>query len=346
MKRKAAADDISKDNLLRKIHFIMERVIVFDGIDEVLEHVVKTAVSLARAEAATLRVFNIVTGKLEIKSGFGLSKRFLTQPPLNLGEGIVGKVVLHGKPFMTTNVSKERHCVYKELAELEGIKALLSVPLKTSSKTIGCITVYRKTDEAYADTDLLLLNIFAAQAVEAVEKTKLLEDLKNQATFDQLTNVYNKTSLIRRLEEEIKRASRHNHPLSILFVDIDDFKEFNDTHGHLLGDKLLADFVSLQKALLRKNDIIGRYGGEEFIIATPENDKKKTLALANKLLDAVNHHGFLGKKKDAVGISFSAGISSFPEDGKTALEIINKADQALYRAKREGKNRIKVWEKG
>lgn len=336
--------DVSKNDLLRKIHFIMERVIVFDGIDEVLEHIVKSAVSLARAEAATLRVFNVATGKLEIKAGFGLSNRFLNQPPLRLGEGIVGRVVLNGESFKTTDVSVEASCVYKELAELEGIKALLSVPLKTSSKTIGCLTAYRKTDEAYTDTDLLLLNIFAAQSVEAVEKTKLLEDLKNQASFDQLTNIYNKLFLIKRLEEEIKRASRHNLILSVIFIDIDDFKGFNDTHGHLLGDKLLADFVSLLKTLLRKNDIIGRYGGEEFIIATPETDKRKALTLTNKLLNAVNHFKFLGRKGNVTGISFSAGIASFPEDGKTVLEILNRADQAMYMAKRGRKNKAKIWE--
>ncbi len=329
--------------LLDNIYYIMERVIVFEGIDEVLQHIIKTAVSLTRGDASTLRLFNIKTGKLEIKTGWGLSNGFLKQPPLSLGEGIVGRVVLSGEPFMTTDVTKVSHCVYKELAQMEEIKAVLSVPLKTKETTIGCITVYRKKEEAFTETEMLLLNIFASQAVEAIEKTHLMEDLRRQATFDYLTNIYNKGAVMRRLREEIARASRQNLILSVLFIDIDDFKRFNDTHGHLMGDKLLADFADILKRLSRKSDIVGRYGGEEFIIITPGNDKKGGMSLAVKLQNTVSHHRFLGKEGDVTELFFSAGISSFPEDGKTPEELIEKADKAMYMAKQEGKRKINVW---
>ena len=336
---------LSNDNnlLLSKIYYVMERVIVFEGIDDVLQHIIKTAVSLTRADASTIRLFNIKTGKLEIKTGWGLSNGFLKQPPLSLGEGIVGRVVLSGEPFMTTDVTKVNHCIYKELARMEGIKAILSVPLKTRETTIGCITVYRKREGAFTDTEILLLNILAAQSVEAIEKTHLIEDLQRQATFDYLTNTYNKGTIMKRFREEIARASRQNLTFSVVFIDIDDFKGFNDTHGHLMGDKLLADFADILKRLLRKSDIIGRYGGEEFIIITPGNDKKGGMFLAEKLQEAVGHHRFMGREGNVKGVSFSAGISSFQEDGNTPEELIEKADKAMYMAKKEGKKKINVW---
>jgi two-component system, cell cycle response regulator len=331
------------DPLLGKIYYVMERVIGFEGIDEVLQHIVKTAVSLTMADASTVRLFNIKTGMLEIKKGYGLSRSFLEQPPLSLGTGIIGRVVLSGEPFFTADVTKVTQCVYKDLALMEGIKAILSVPLKTKETIIGCITVYRKSCGEFKDTELLLLNTLAAQSVAAIGETHIMEDIQRRATFDYLTNTYNKGTIMRRFKEEIARASRQNFIFSVVFLDIDDFKRFNDTHGHLMGDKLLSDFSDILKRLLRNSDILGRYGGEEFIIIAPGNDKNGGIALAERLQEAVVHHGFLGKEGDVTGISFSAGISTFQEDGKTPEELIEKADKAMYTAKKAGKKRISVW---
>lgn len=331
------------EELLNKIHFIMERIVVFDGINEVLEHIVKNAVSLTRAEAGTLRIFDIETGKIVIKASFGLSKGFLSQAPLKIGEGIVGRVVKDGEPFISPNIHDVKHCVHKELARKEGINSILSMPLKTSHKTIGCITVYRKTKDRFTDAEFLLLNIFATQSTEAIEKLRLLEDLKRQASFDSLLNIYNRNFLLTRLEEELMRASRHELVFCAIFLDIDDFKMFNDAHGHLLGDKLLVDLTKIIKRKLRKNDIIGRYGGEELIIIAPETDKKGGKALVEKILKLVTNHKFASSYGNIKGISFSAGISSFPEDGKTSKELIEKADKAMYKAKKEGKNKVRIY---
>ncbi len=334
--------DYGENSLLNKIHFIMERIVVFDGIDDVLDHIVKNAVSLTRAESATLRIFNVKTGNLHIKASYGLSSGYLNQAPLKLGVGLLGKVVLEGKAYMTNDVSEERNCVYKELAKSEGINSIISVPLKTMSSTIGCLTVYRTTGDKFIDSELLILNILAAQSTEAIEKTKLLEDLKKQASFDLLTEIYNRNYIMKRLEEETQRSSRHKLLFSIIFLDIDDFKNFNDTHGHLYGDKLLVDMVNIIKKNLRKNDIVGRYGGEEFIILAPETDKKGGLALTQKILNSVNEYSFTGKETNVDNVSFSAGVASFPGDGKTVEELISKSDGAMYSAKEKGKNRVEL----
>ncbi|HHL40310.1 MAG TPA: GGDEF domain-containing protein [Deltaproteobacteria bacterium] len=339
-----ARADEREDSLLNKIHFIMERVVVFDGIEDVLDYIVKTAVSLVRAEAATIRVFNIEKGTLEIKAGYGLSNGFLNQPDVRFGEGVVGGVVKSGKTFMTTDIRRCKECVNIELAKLEGIRAVLSVPLKSRDASIGCITVYRKSTEPFSDSDILLLNIFATQSVEAVEKTKLIHDLKRQATIDHLTGIYNRGVILRRLTEEIRRASRHGRLLSVIFIDLDYFKEFNDRNGHLLGDKLLVDFSALLGRHLRKNDILGRYGGEEFLLVTPEIGKDGALKLSEKLLAIVNSHEFLAGDGPAADVGFSAGIASYPEDGEDAETLVSKADKAMYRAKEEGRNRVVVWE--
>lgn len=330
------------EDILDRIFFITERIVVFDGLEDVFEHIVKTAVSLTYAEAATIRVFNINTGRLEIIKGYGLSSGFLSQPAIRIGEGITGRVVLEGKPFLTEDVTKETQCVHKELAKLEGIKAVMSVPLKIRGNGIGCITVYRKTKESFTEHDLLLLSIFAAQASEVLEKTRLVEELRSQATLDSLTGVYNKGALLKELDLEMKLALRHVFETSIIFIDLDNFKDFNDTHGHLLGDKLLCDFVQILKHHCRRTDIMGRFGGEEFIVIAPHTDKNKALKFAEKLRLAASKHKFEGRTGDT-HITFSAGVASFPADAIDVAELIKKADEAMYCSKKAGKNRVTAW---
>lgn len=334
-------EDIDQD-ILKRIFLITERVIVLEGLDDVFEHIVKTSVILTKAEAATIRTFDFTTGKLVIAKGYGLSAGFLSQPPIKLGEGITGHVVLEGKPFSTEDVTKVPHCIHKELAKLEGIKAVLSVPLKTSRNTIGCITVYRKQAIPFSDHELLLLSIFASEATEAVEKTRLLEELRKQATFDPVTGAYNKHAILRELDVKIESVKRHGDSASIIFIDIDDFKQFNDTHGHLLGDKLLADFARLVKKHCRRGDIVGRFGGEEFLLVAPRADKDGALKLADKIRGIVSRHEFVGRE-GPVHVTFSAGISSIPQDGLDATDLLKKADEAMYRSKRSGKNCVTVW---
>ncbi|MCL0034187.1 diguanylate cyclase [Thermodesulfovibrionales bacterium] len=253
-----------------------------------------------------------------------------------------GKVVLDGKPFLTSNVLEVGHCVHKELAMLEGIRAVMSIPLKTKKSAFGCITVYKKTPDPFTEHDILVSSIFASQIAEVIEKMYFIEELKIQATFDSLTGVYNKNALIKELNSEIKLTLRHGHETSIIFIDIDNFKAFNDTHGHLLGDKLLADFAGLLRQHCRKTDMIGRFGGEEFVAVALHTDKAGALSLADKMREAVSSHKFTGKDEH-VCITFSAGISSVPEDGTEATEVLEKADDAMYQSKRNGKNCVTIF---
>ena len=333
----------TKENLLNKIHLISERLIVFDGLDDIFTHIVKTAVDLTMAEAATIRVFNLNTGKLDIVKGFGLSNGFLSQPSISIGEGIIGRVVLEGTLYMSADVMHDPHCINKEFASIEGIRSMMSIPLKTKERPVGCITVYRKKSKPFSDNEMLILSIFALQSAEAIEKTNMINELKNLATCDQLTGAHNKSMINRVIEEKLALALRYSLELSVIFLDIDNFKQFNDNHGHLLGDKLLIDFVKILKNTCRKYDSIGRFGGEEFIIVTPHTVKKKAFNLANRLRNVIAKNHFVGKEDSKVGIGFSAGIATFPEDGDAAVELLKKADDAMYQSKRSGKNRVTAW---
>jgi len=334
----------SKNEALDRIFMISERMIVFDGLDDVFEHIVKTAVALTQAEAATIRVFDIETGTLNIVKGYGVTEGFLSQPPIRVGEGITGTVVQTRKSFSSTNVADDPVCKHNELARLEGIRSIISVPMNTKNSSIGCITVYRKSQDTFTDHELMLLSIFSTEAVQAVEKSQLLKELKAQATQDHLTGLWNKKEFTNKLALEIERNKRHNQSLAVMFIDLDEFKSFNDTHGHLMGDKLLHDFTKILQQHCRKIDIIGRFGGDEFVIIAPQTNRDGASKLAMKLCHATANHNFLNSKVGTyTNINCSIGVT-IQSSKSTVNSLLEEADKALYESKKNGRNQVTLFE--
>lgn len=343
---RAREPEIANSHLVDRIFMISERLMIFDGLDDVFAHIVTTAATLTNADAATIRVFDVTSGTLNIAKGYGVTDGFLSQPPVSVGEGITGRVVQTGMPFTSANIQAEANVKNPEFARLENIRSLLCVPMNTRATTIGCLTVYRKTPHPFGDADLLLLSIFASQMVEAVEKSRLINELKQQASHDALTGFLNKRSVLDTLNMETARAVRHGQPLAVLFIDLDNFKPFNDQHGHLLGDKMLHDFSRVLRDHCRRIDVIGRFGGDEFIIVAPQTDPKGAFALAEKIQLAVASFPFLSSIADhPVHTTCSIGIASLPQDTKRADDLLNNADQALYASKRRGKGCTSAWTK-
>jgi two-component system cell cycle response regulator len=161
------------------------------------------------------------------------------------------------------------------------------------------------------------------------------------AITDKLTGLYNRAYFEHFLNLEIKRAARQNTPVSLLMVDVDDFKEYNDTYGHLVGDEILKALGRSIKDNIREIDMAARYGGEEFAIVSPNTDKVGAIVFGERIRKRLFDYSFLpdiiqsGKK-----LSVSIGISVFPLEADSGDELIRKADIQLYRAKREGKNRV------
>jgi diguanylate cyclase (GGDEF)-like protein len=335
---------IENKQLLNRIFMIAERMIVFDGLDDVFEHIVRTAVSLTNADAATIRVFDIETGSLNIVKGYGVTEGFLSQHPIRYGEGITGSVVQNGEPYSTADIRHEPQVKNSDVAELEGIRSVLCVPMNNRDSTIGCVTVYRKRNQPFGDHDLLLLSIFASEAVEAIEKARLINELQRQATYDPLTGLLNKRALQEKLQQEMSRSQRHGHKMALMFIDLDGFKHFNDHHGHLMGDKLLHDFTGILKSHCRKIDLIGRFGGDEFVIIAPQTDADGALTVANKILRALTDHTFQGKEAGTpYHTSCSIGLAVTPDHGSNCESLLEKADEALYTSKKQGKGCVTLW---
>lgn len=172
-----------------------------------------------------------------------------------------------------------------------------------------------------------------------IELERLNKQLTEIAVRDGLTGLYNHRYFQEILVKEASRASRHSRDLSLLFLDVDDFKKYNDTYGHQVGDTLLKQLSQIITSAMREGDIVARYGGEEFVVILPETDLMYALRAAEKLRKSVEAYPFRGKESQPHGkVTISLGVASWVEGSTTASSLIQQADKALYRAKNEGKN--------
>lgn len=232
-----------------------------------------------------------------------------------------------------------------EMIRLERKNELLLMELKFSNDTL------KKTlNELHRHKELLQQNL-DERTQELMRANRELEEanriLQAQAMRDGLTGLYNHATLVARLEEELARAKRYKSQLSVIFCDIDHFKQYNDRLGHAVGDAVLravANFLvsgSPSVSPSRKSDIVGRYGGEEFVLILPETDKGGAMVRAQRLCDGVRSLDVPGTAEQPLGfLSISMGVASYPTDAETVNELLKTADDALYRAKFEGRNRV------
>lgn len=186
----------------------------------------------------------------------------------------------------------------------------------------------------------LTVNLSLQTAVDVMR----INHLEQENIVDPLTGVYNRRFMERRLNEEITRALRYELPLSVLLIDIDHFKLINDSHGHQTGDQVLASFTSLIKSQLRETDFLARYGGEEFMVFTTLTPRQSVINLAERLRARVESHSFKlpGPQGGTLEIRLtcSIGLANLDDRLHSFEKLIHSADENLYRAKREGRNRI------
>ena len=158
---------------------------------------------------------------------------------------------------------------------------------------------------------------------------------------DGLTGLFNHRYFRDSLERELARVQRHPRPFSILFIDVDHFKQYNDTHGHLAGDHALRELARILEKHNRVSSICARYGGEEFVVLVPEVDGKGARVLAERIRQDVEQYPFPGRETQPLGaVTISLGVSSYPEDATDGESLIARADEALYQAKQKGRNTI------
>lgn len=259
-----------------------------------------------------------------------------------IGEGISGEVALEGELIYLPDVEAESKFLHYRGESVEK-GSFLSIPLRFRKDILGVMNCSRPAKDGFAGEEIRLLTLVANQIALAVENAQLYTKTRELSVRDELTGLYNRRHFQQVLQMEWKRATRFRRPLSLLMIDIDHFKEFNDTFGHPHGDKVLKLVGSLLARNLREVDTLARFGGEEFVVLLPDTDKMGAHVVGEKLRRLVETERFDEEHRHIMPLTVSVGISVFLEDAREMDDLIDHADVALYEAKDGGRNRVVVY---
>ncbi len=219
------------------------------------------------------------------------------------------------------------------------VRSLISSPLLWGGEVRGLLRLDSSAPDEYGASDLRLLDIVANLTSLALENAELYQRTEELAIRDSLTGLYVHKYFQERLEKELKRALTQDYPLSLVMLDIDWFKDYNDKFGHIAGDIVLRHLAKILREETAPGNLIARYGGEEFSLLLPRTDKEGARCLAEKIRRQVAGHTITLRRMET-RITASLGIAVFPGDARTKASLIQKADEALYRAKRKGRNQV------
>ncbi len=267
--------------------------------------------------------------------------------PLREDMGILVLTILEGMPFeITTQEAKK--LVDTDTQKTLNTDLFVTVPLKAKDKVLGAILVDNIFNKKpITKSDVKMLTMFANHAGLAIENSRLYEETVYLSSIDWSTKLWNYGKFQQRLSYELERSKITDAPVSLVMVDVDNFKNYNDTLGHVRGDSALREIAAVLQQKSRKVDTVARYGGEEFVIIMPNTFKENARLFAERLRNEVEkvfvEETALPPKN---ALTISCGIASYPDDSSTKDDLIAMADMALYEAKRAGKNRTCVYSKG
>lgn len=274
---------------------------------------------------------------LNFAAAYGPIKEQLMGIRIPVGKGIAGWVAKHRQPLIVNHAKDDPRFFNKIDQALQFVtRDILCAPLISRSRAIGVIEMVNSTKEnGFSEADLDLIQVLVNPAAVAIENAYLFQKTQQLTIQDDLTKLYNARHLSHCLETELRRAQRNAWNLAVIFLDLDGFKGVNDTYGHLQGSNCLIDIGEIVNDSARETDIVGRYGGDEFMLILPQTDLEGAVIVGERIRDRVEAYN-----KVDVQITASIGISVFPDHGHTKEQMIRQADRAMYRVKEQGKNGI------
>ncbi|MFA5866729.1 MAG: sensor domain-containing diguanylate cyclase [Actinomycetota bacterium] len=307
------------------------------GASLILEEIVDTVVDISakglHGDIAGALVYDDKTGLMTVAGlrGFTSEEReVINSTTFTPGEGILGEVFLKKKTLNIVDLSEER----PGSAPFNGrVRSFLVTPLSTDGYDIGVLFLGKFVKEPFSASAEEFIETISGQAAIAVENARLYTQAQELAIHNGLTGIYNYRYFMKQLDEEIKRAERYGRSVSLMMIDIDLFKNVNDSHGHQRGDEVLKGLAQTLVNNTRETDVVARYGGEEFCVILPETDLEDALEVAEKLRTSVAKASYARERGHSVKITISIGVAAYPGNAGNQEDLLRKSDDALYAAK-------------
>jgi diguanylate cyclase (GGDEF)-like protein len=261
-------------------------------------------------------------------SGYQADITGLTIPA---GGGITGWAFKHGVPQIIADVRNDARYIRLD----DNVHSELAFPLISRGRVVGVLNAESRQADAFSEADVALMSAVGSQLASCLEVAQLHDTLKREASHDPLTRLYNRRLFLERIDQEVARATAAGENFSILFLDVDELKRINDTYGHLAGDALLREVSNALMDAVRGEDVVARYGGDEFVVLLPATGAGAAASVAQRISDGIARHRFMAGRDLLEIPGVSLGFATFPEQGATAEALLAAADATLYRQKRK-----------
>ena len=316
-------------------------------LDSILQTILEKMAEYFRPDTWSLLMVDEPKNELYFAIAVGPAAEALADARLKVGEGVAGWVAQHGEAVIVPDVQNDPRFSPRldEMTRWQ-TRSLICMPLRSKHRVLGVIQLLNVNVQGLSEQEVFFLQALCDYAAISIENAKSVEKIQELTITDDCTGLFNARHLYKTLETEVYRSARFGYQFSVIFIDLDYFKLVNDTHGHLVGSRLLAEIGYLIKAQLRLIDFAFRYGGDEFVVLLPQTSKDQAVVVAKRLQDSMRAGRFCTEQGLDLSVRASMGLATFPHDGQTPHDIIGQADEMMYLVKNTTRDNIAVASRG
>jgi diguanylate cyclase (GGDEF)-like protein len=347
MTRATEADHNRQSQELTIFHDVAKALTSSLDLDSILQTIMEKMAEYFRPDTWSLLMVDDERDELYFAIAVGTASEALKNIRLKVGEGIAGHVAKHGERLVVPDVMNDPRFAKRidEMTKWE-TRSIVCFPVQSRLRVLGVIQLVNVDMAHFGDQEIFFLQSLCDYAAIAIENARAVEKIQELTITDDCTGLYNARHLYKTLETEVYRSSRFGYEFTVVFIDLDHFKQVNDTNGHLVGSKLLAEIGYLIKAQLRLIDYAFRYGGDEFVVLLPQTGKDSALVVAKRLRDSLRTSMFCKEEGLNLNVRASMGVATYPHDAKTPHDIIRQADEMMYLVKNTSRDNIGIAQRG
>src|SRR5499425_2634552 len=307
---------------LRIFHDVAKALTSSLDLDSILQTIMEKMAEYFRPDTWSLLMVDEEKNELYFAIAIGAASPALTDARLKMGEGIAGWVAKNGQPLIVPDVQADpRFSPRLDEITRSQTRSIICVPLRSKHRVLGVIQLVNVNVQGLSEQEMFFLQALCDYAAISIENAKAVEKIQELTITDDCTGLFNARHLYKTLETEVYRSARFGYQFSVIFIDLDHFKQVNDTHGHLVGSRLLAEVGNALKSHCRLIDFAIRYGGDEFVILLPQTGKDSALVVARRLRDSLRSSCFCKEEGLNLNVRASIGLATYPHDAKTPHDV-------------------------